>query len=195
MLRRHLVEIGGRGFVLEGPDDPDALVRLGESVGEASPGYWAHLWDSSVALAEHVAGSGMVGPGVRVLEIGCGLGLVGIVCAWRGADVLMTDFNPLAVEAARRNCALNGVGARCEVMDWNSPSMGLECDVLLAADVLYDGVSVAPIAALVGGLGCVGLVADPLRPASAGAEEEFRRAGLRVWSAPLRAGRLMVVQR
>lgn len=50
-------------------------------------------------------------PGMRVLDLGCGCGVVGIVAARRcGAEnVWMTDVDPLAAEIARRNAAHNGV--------------------------------------------------------------------------------------
>lgn len=51
-------------------------------------------------------------PGMRVLDLGCGSGLVGILAAKLcGAEnVVMCDIDPLAVEIAGRNAARNGVG-------------------------------------------------------------------------------------
>lgn len=50
-------------------------------------------------------------PGMRVMDLGCGYGVVGIAAARRcGAEnVWMSDVDPAAVEAARRNAARNGV--------------------------------------------------------------------------------------
>ncbi|WP_438432753.1 class I SAM-dependent methyltransferase [Gorillibacterium sp. sgz500922] len=50
-------------------------------------------------------------PEDRVLDLGCGYGVVGICAAKRiGADrVVMADVNPLAVELAVRNAERNGV--------------------------------------------------------------------------------------
>lgn len=51
-------------------------------------------------------------PGMKVLDLGCGCGLVGIVAAKVcGEDnVLMSDIDPLAVSVASKNAARNGVG-------------------------------------------------------------------------------------
>ena len=51
-------------------------------------------------------------PGMKVLDLGCGCGLVGIVAAKLcGAEnVYMSDVDPMAVEVASRNAARNGVG-------------------------------------------------------------------------------------
>lgn len=47
--------------------------------------------------------------GERVLEIGCGSGVVSIHCAKNGCTVDAGDINPKAVELAGRNAAANGV--------------------------------------------------------------------------------------
>lgn len=49
------------------------------------------------------------GNGVRVLEVGCGTGLVGLTAAKAGAEVTLTDANPFAVDLARHNAKENGV--------------------------------------------------------------------------------------
>lgn len=51
-------------------------------------------------------------PGLRVMDLGCGCGVVGIVCARKCGEgnVVMADVDPRAVEIARKNAARNGVG-------------------------------------------------------------------------------------
>lgn len=50
-------------------------------------------------------------PGMRVLDLGCGWGLVGIVAAkiCGAQNVWMADIDPVAVEVARKNALQNGV--------------------------------------------------------------------------------------
>ncbi len=48
-------------------------------------------------------------PGAKVLDLGCGYGVVGILAAKLGARVWMLDKDPIAVGAARRNAARNDV--------------------------------------------------------------------------------------
>lgn len=57
--------------------------------------------------------------GRKVLELGTGAGLAGILCALRGAEVVCTDINPHAARLARKNAKKNGVGARVEVVMTN----------------------------------------------------------------------------
>jgi len=47
--------------------------------------------------------------GERILEIGCGSGVVSIHCARNGCLVTSGDVNPRAVELTRKNAADNGV--------------------------------------------------------------------------------------
>jgi len=47
--------------------------------------------------------------GEKVLEIGCGSGVVSIHCARYGCSVTSGDINPEAVRLTRRNAELNGV--------------------------------------------------------------------------------------
>ena len=51
-------------------------------------------------------------PGMRVLDLGCGCGLVGILAARMCGEenVIMSDIDPLAVQIAAKNAAANGVG-------------------------------------------------------------------------------------
>lgn len=53
--------------------------------------------------------------GNRVLDMGTGCGVNGILAARAGADVLALDVNPEAVRAARDNARRNGVADRFEV--------------------------------------------------------------------------------
>ena len=55
--------------------------------------------------------------GERVLEIGCGSGIVSIHCALNGAEVSCGDINPKAVALARRNAEANS--ARLDVRETN----------------------------------------------------------------------------
>ncbi len=57
-------------------------------------------------------------PGARVLDLGSGSGVLAIAAAKLGAArVLALDIDPLAVKAARRNAAANGVAAVIDVRE------------------------------------------------------------------------------
>jgi predicted nicotinamide N-methyase len=136
------VVVGRHAFTLLLPAEPDALLEqledpaTGEQPHFADP-YWAKLWPAAINLA-----AGLVRrpfpPGTRVLELGCGSGLVGLAALASGMDVTFSDYVPKAVELALENAARNGyVGGHGLLLDWrNSPSE--QWPVILAADVTYD---------------------------------------------------------
>lgn len=51
-------------------------------------------------------------PGMRVLDLGCGCGLVGVLAAklCGEGNVVLCDIDPVAVQTAAQNAARNGVG-------------------------------------------------------------------------------------
>ena len=55
--------------------------------------------------------------GERILEVGCGSGIVSLHCASNGADVVCVDINPDAVELTRRNFSDNRLNADVRLSD------------------------------------------------------------------------------
>jgi release factor glutamine methyltransferase len=53
----------------------------------------------------------------RVLDLGTGSGVNAVVAASKSSDVVAVDVNPIAVECAKRNAELNGVGSRVDVRE------------------------------------------------------------------------------
>jgi len=76
---------------------------------------------------------------MSVHEMGCGLGLPGIVAGKLGADVLFSDYLTEALDFAKQNWELNNKSiASFQKMDWRNPTPGLKSDVLIASDVAYE---------------------------------------------------------
>lgn len=71
-----------------------------------------------------------VRPGERVLEIGCGSGIVSIHCALNGCTVTAGDINPHAVELTRMNAEANGADIDVHLTDVYSDIEG-EFDTIL----------------------------------------------------------------
>jgi predicted nicotinamide N-methyase len=75
--------------------------------------------------------------GKRILDLGCGSGLVGIAAMAAGASsAVAVDTNPHAVVAARLNARANGVAVeviQADLLDGPPP----KTDLILAGDVFY----------------------------------------------------------
>ncbi|MEM3519114.1 MAG: class I SAM-dependent methyltransferase [Candidatus Hadarchaeales archaeon] len=52
--------------------------------------------------------------GEKVLELGTGCGMLAVIAAKAGGNVVATDINPVAIECARRNAAANGVDGKID---------------------------------------------------------------------------------
>src|SRR4029453_15034607 len=80
------VVVGGRPLRPLRPraGDPvlDELLAGDDPAGAPLP-FWTQLWPSGTALAQAIAARPLAGR--RVLELGCGLGLVGVTAARGGA--------------------------------------------------------------------------------------------------------------
>ena len=114
-----------------GPDHP--------SVRDERLPYWTELWPSARALAERVAERASAWAGLRVLDLGCGLGLAGLAAGRCGARVVLCDYDEGAARFAALNWAANlGGPAAVMVMDWRAPACGAEFDRILAADIVYE---------------------------------------------------------
>lgn len=83
---------------------------LGQQVSlETRPGLFSpeHVDRGTLAMLSHVK----IASGMRIMDLGCGCGVVGIVAAKIAGEenVFMSDADPMAVETARRNAERNGV--------------------------------------------------------------------------------------
>ncbi len=101
-----------------------------------NPLYWVFCWASGQVLAEFLLANPHWVAGKRVLDFGCGSGVVAVAAALAGAaEVVACDIDPLAQAAAELNARLNGVAVTVE-HDWDAIEGAI--DLIIVADVLYD---------------------------------------------------------
>ncbi len=83
-----------------------------------APGYEKAFESYARLFAEEMLAQMKIGPGHRVIDIGAGPGILTMLAAPSGADVLGIDFSPNMVERLQRRLRDAGIGnARAEVMD------------------------------------------------------------------------------
>ena len=162
-----LVELPGGAIRVEQPSESAELPDDGGVEWAPLVPYWSVLWRSGVALAREVAAAPV--QGMRVVELGCGLGVPSLAAARGGAEVLATDLDPEALELLERNARALGVDLVVAEVDWHRADALVErgpFDFALAADVLYERSAVAPLLDLLPRLAHEAWLADPGRPAA-----------------------------
>lgn len=98
--------------------------------------YGIVLWPAAIALAHELAGRSLAG--ARVLELGAGTGIPGIIAASLGAQVVQTDRQGLVLHLCQRNAARNQVtGLEHRLADWTAWTDTTRYDLILGADILY----------------------------------------------------------
>lgn len=108
------------------PDDPMCNFPL-----------WAKIWEASGLLATYLS-SLPADPLKSMLEIGCGLGLVGIAAARAGHRVTMSEINADALNFARANALANGCpDVAVERLDWNAPQLEGRFDTIVGSETVY----------------------------------------------------------
>ena len=133
-LRNMDINISGRTFTLLTINSVDDLL---EELSKKPPDdihitderlpYWAEVWPSSLALSEYIMENQRFMPGTEILELGCGMGLTGMVAQIRGGNL------------AEMNWLLNlGILPKTLLMDWREPNLELKFPYIIASDIIYE---------------------------------------------------------
>lgn len=175
---------------VEGAVSAEGVKQLLDMYKDSLYGAGDVVWPASIALSRLIAHCPSLVKGKSVLEIGSGLGLCGCVAAAAGASrVVMTDVDGDMLRLAAASAAANGCDDDVETMtlDWGRKESWPdgEFDVVIAADVLYDGDAAAAVAAVAGrclgggGSGSMAIVCDPANRTHRGTfAENARGVGL-----------------
>ena len=190
-----VLDVAGRSIRLVRPEDPDRLleaanVRAWNERDDYMP-YWAYLWPAALLLAEAVAREPWPA-GLPALEIGCGLGLAGLVGVAAGLRVQFTDYDETPLQFVARSAVENRFDpSRFSTarLDWRDPPDG-RYPVILGADVLYERRLVPLVVGVLDRLLApdgVALLAGPYRAATEDLASALTAAGLRSEARPVTA--------
>jgi len=114
--------------------DREALLR--DETEE--PPYWAHLWTGALTLARYVA-ERVECQNQSVLDLGCGLGITGIVAGLKGGQVAFADKEFDALGFAAANAQRNGCPSfTVKLLDFTHDVLDQQFALILGAEILYD---------------------------------------------------------
>lgn len=145
--REEIVSTNNTPIRLMRPADPDLMLddpaTLTENQQNDYMPYWCWLWPAAIEMARVIHRIPMPAD-VPILEVGAGLGLVGIAGLQAGLDVVITDYRDEAVQVAKVNAKLNGFDPSVRQLDWREP-VTRQFNCLFACDVLYEESNHEPI--------------------------------------------------
>ncbi|XP_075033855.1 histone-arginine methyltransferase METTL23 isoform X1 [Mixophyes fleayi] len=126
-----------------GREEPGGLKLFIPEVLDSA--YGMYVWPCALVLAQYIWFHRTKLTGRRVLEVGGGVSLPGIVAAKCGADVVLSDSAalPQCLENCHRSCAQNNlVGIPVIGLTWGEISPDLltlpPIDIVLGSDVFYE---------------------------------------------------------
>jgi predicted nicotinamide N-methyase len=138
--------IRDRHFRFFAPKSLDKFIDPGDILHDFP--LWAKIWEASIILSDYLSGM-PIDPEKRFLEIGCGMGVVGIVASAFGHRVIMTEYNPDALNFARANAranlSLDDTGLEITELDWGKPRLEGLFDYIIGSEVIYKEKDYQPI--------------------------------------------------
>ncbi|XP_067848087.1 EEF1A lysine methyltransferase 3-like [Heptranchias perlo] len=110
-------------------------------------GYSAYVWQAGIALCRYFEKEKINFTGKKVIELGSGTGIVGILAALLGGDVTMTD-KPNTLKQIENNVSINIPTARrhrlkVSALTWgeNHTDFPTDYDFILGSDIVYSSVT------------------------------------------------------
>ena len=136
-LDRLNVQVAGELWPMDVVRDEKA--QLGVTADRELYPFGLMIWESAVVLGDELSERGPALADKTVLELGCGVGLPGLVARRQGAHVVQTDHDALALALCRHNAALNRVaGIEQFIGDWQAWTHTPRYDLIMGADIIYD---------------------------------------------------------
>lgn len=135
------IPLSSRTIRLSCPADPDLFLDDPDVVRENERHdympYWAFLWPASLKMAQSMETAPWPS-GADLLELGAGLGLVGLAAMMRGDRVTFSDYDRTALHLCRWNARHNDLADPTTLLlDWRAP-VSRRFSVIIGCEVTYD---------------------------------------------------------
>ena len=132
------MKIRGRDFQFFVPASIEEFINMDVTIKDFP--LWVKIWEPSLVLAHEVSGI-QPEPNAKLLEVGCGIGVVGIIASAFGHHVTMTEYNLTALDFANANAILNlgpgKKGLHLMRLDWRSPELEGIFDHIVGSEIIY----------------------------------------------------------
>jgi len=136
------IDLGTQQLAIHQPANPDLFLD-NEDVIQANNKndympYWTFLWPSAIHMARAVLTDAAWEVGTELLELGSGIGLVGLAAQSRGDQVTYSDYDDTALHLCRWNALKNGFSDPPVIsFDWREPPEKV-FPVIIGCEVTYE---------------------------------------------------------
>ena len=106
---------------------------------------WIKIWEASIVLCEHLS-QGAIDTDAKILEIGAGIGLAGMMLGAMGYQVTVTDHNEDALALLKKNIEHNKLkNVQVKKLDWFHPDTEETYDIIFGSELIYKGDKINPL--------------------------------------------------
>ena len=107
--------------------------------------FWVKIWEASIVLADHLMRLSLP-LDKTILEIGAGMGLVGLFLGAHGHHVTITDYQEDVLALLRKNVAHNDLkNVAVKRLDWFKPEIKGPFDIICGSELIYKESFMGPI--------------------------------------------------
>jgi len=139
------MKIGDKPFSFVSPKNLDELLDLSKN-NNTFP-LWIKIWESSIVLADHLVNQ--KNSSKKILELGAGLGTIGIIAESFGYNVTSTEYDPQALEFLMANVHINACQTlNIQKLDWHNPDIEGQFDIIVGSELIYKESDFEPLIAL-----------------------------------------------
>jgi len=108
---------------------------------------WVKIWESALVLADHLARQNQSSK--TLLELGAGLGTIGIVAESFGYKVTSTEFDSQALQFLKANAHINACKTiQIQHLDWDKPNINGTFDIIVGSELIYKESAFEPLIAI-----------------------------------------------
>ena len=133
-LEKEEIVIKGKKLIILKPAKLEEIFKGDPFLEIGKFPFWFKLWEASFVLADYLAG---LKEKKKILELGAGLGLVSLVCAANGHEVLATDYEKLPLELIKKSAEINKVSLKTQILDWRQPDLNEKFDLIVGAEIIF----------------------------------------------------------
>ncbi len=144
------LRIDDRSFIFFFPRDIIPFINEKDPISNFP--LWARMWEGAIVLIDYLCNQRWE-KAMSFLEIGAGIGFVGIVTASLGHRVTITDYNEDALNFIHANALKNLredeiKRVKVKKCDWNRPDLDEKYDYIIGSDVIFREEDFEPILSL-----------------------------------------------